>query len=152
MALLLLIWVIFCTLYKPPEKAEKAREIGKMEQVKQHIDRAYELKERLEKIDNMIINMELIKANSGWDYSVQLQYITTQGKDEKVEVWCDGGKETEKMLELLMTEREKICTSLYSEIDNIPERHGQNDDETTKIAMESLSFRDVVKRCTKQGR
>lgn len=157
MAVLFLI-VMLCVFYPAKsenreETSEKAREIGKMEQVKQRIDKAYELKERLEKIDNMIIDMELIKANAGrWDYSVQLQYITTNGKDEKVEIWCNGGKETEKILELLMTEREKICCSLYSEIENIPKRYGQNDDKTTETPMKNLSFHDVVKTWTNQER
>ena len=155
MAVLALI-VMLCVLYRPENSekpAEKPEKIPEMEQVKQRIDRAYDLRTQLELIDNMIIDMELVKPEGPCVMrAVTMDYLTTAGKDAKVYIQFDGGETTQKLLEMLRAERANICTHLYSEIENIPKRYGQNDDKTAKMVMESLSFRDVVKRWTNQGR
>lgn len=133
MAVILLI-VIFCVLYKPPEKQGRTHiETKEMEQVKEHIDRAYQLRTQLEQIDNMIIDLELVKPSGPCELrAVQMNYVTTAGKNAKVEIWFHGREKTEKMIEMLRAERAEICSSLYFEIENIPKRYRQNDDKTTE--------------------
>lgn len=95
-----------------------------MEEVKERIERAEELRSRLEKIDNMITDFE-VTTNPEMCVSKNLRLIYggKGGLETEVQILMQGDYTTKMLLEMLTAERSRIANELLDETERIPKRH-----------------------------
>lgn len=102
------------------------------EELSARIQRIYSIDQQIHSIEELITDVQL----SGCDNqkNIGLTWNTTAGKNLSADIWVDGESEvSNQMLELAEKRKQELITSLFSEIEHLTERHGQNMDETTTI-------------------
>lgn len=125
-------WFYAKKLYKPDIEPEQITEYTYSEELSARIQRIYSINQQIQSIEELITDVQL----SGCDNqkNIGLTWNTTAGKNLSADIWVDGESEvSNQMLELAEKRKQELITSLFSEIEHLTERHGQNMDETTTI-------------------
>ena len=95
-----------------------------MEEVKERIEKAEELRNKLECIDNMITDFEItIDPDMCVSKNLHLIYGGKGGLETDVQIMMTGDFTTKKLLEMLTSERTRIANELLDKTERIPKRH-----------------------------
>ncbi|MCM1233816.1 MAG: hypothetical protein NC489_27220, partial [Ruminococcus flavefaciens] len=95
-----------------------------MEEVKEHIEKAEELREKLECIDRMITDFELtVDSDMCVSKNLRMIYNERDGQYKEVEIMMTGDYTTRLLLEMLSSERSRLANDLLDETEKIPKRH-----------------------------
>lgn len=124
-------WFYVKKFYKPID-AEQSIQDTYSEDLSARIQRIYSINQQIQSIEELITDVQL----SGCDNqkNIGLIWNTTSGKNLSADIWVDGESEvSSQMLELAEKRKQELISSLFSEIEHLTERHGQNMDETTTI-------------------
>ncbi|MCM1224763.1 MAG: hypothetical protein NC548_60970, partial [Lachnospiraceae bacterium] len=95
-----------------------------MEEVKEHIEKAEELRAKLDCIDRMITDFELtVDPDMCVSKNLRMIYGERDGQYKEVEILMTGDYTTRMLLEMLSSERARIANDLLDETEKIPKRH-----------------------------
>lgn len=95
-----------------------------MEEVKEHIEKAEELRAKLECVDRMITDFELtVDPDMCVSKNLRMIYGGRGGLETEVEILMTGDYTTRLLLEMLSSERSRLANDLLDETEKIPKRH-----------------------------
>lgn len=95
-----------------------------MEEVKEHIEKAEELREKLTRVDNMITDFEVTQMpDMCVSKNLRMIYGGRGGLETEVQILMTGDITTTKLLEMLSSERARLADELLDETEKIPKRH-----------------------------
>ncbi len=108
-----------------------------MEEVKEHIEKAEELRNKLECVDNMITDFEVTVApDMCVSKNLRMIYGSRGGLETEVQILMTGDYKTKMLLEMLSSERARLADELLDETEKIPKRHRP----TVKQSIKSSDF------------
>ncbi len=104
-----------------------------MEEVKERIEKAEELRAKLTRVDNMITDMEVTQMPDMTVYKkLKLTYAGKGGEQTELDIMMTGDITTTKLLEMLSSERARLANELLDETEKIPKRHRPTIKQTIK--------------------
>ena len=95
-----------------------------MEEVKERIEKAEELRAKLDCIDRMITDFEVTQMpDMCVSKNLRMIYGGRGGLETEVQILMTGDITTTKLLEMLSSERARLADELLDETEKIPKRH-----------------------------
>jgi hypothetical protein len=123
---------IFAKISKSASCPEQTTQQTYTAEISARIERMHSINQQIKSIEELITDVQL--AENDRQKNIGLSWNTAAGKNLTADIWVNGGSEVSaQMLELAEKRRKELITTLFSEIEHLTERHGQNMDETTTI-------------------
>ncbi len=130
LASLIYIIILFAAFYKAFKRIPRSREPSETDysyqSISDQLEKVNEVKERLDKIEQLLTDIEICKPNE-YEKSITISWMSTNGKTEKYDLWINGKDITsEKLHDLSISERKKLRSLLQTEIEKLQKRSYAN--------------------------